>query len=656
MKNIIPLLKAVVILSVSIFCLLYYLGVLTQRKPLPLSKEFFSVELSSTADRAIELLAGGTFKGKPLDPATLAASATELDQVFQWKADQGIRNIPILSALLTHLSSQARHQGNSDQAIQLATQAARFSPDLPQPYFELARARWSRDRFRPHQALPDFMRGISAQLKYFPSSLQMFYNGFFIVSNALLMTFILFAIMVLAKYLPLYFYDIQKNLTQQISQLVLHSFRIFFLFIPIILRLDLVWALLFWGVLLWGYVSKRERQLLFFFFIVLIYVPFFIRSFSAFLNGPSSDVILEIHRANYEDPNPEIGQRLGAWLNHQPGDAEALFTLGLLEKRQGRYAEAEKYYQKAIQANPEFSEAYSNLGNLLMARRDYPGAVAAYEKAIGFDPNRAAYHYNLYRAYSQQTFLSGKADAAFRRARQLDPELIDQYSSIDSGRTTLSINRLVIDEMLETPRLWERFFEVYIGREGWLFRFFKAWFERIPSRVAFLVPVLFLGFMIGMSRYGRAKRFLTRCPMCGSPTHRFYLGASDQEFICFNCYRIFVQREKLHPKIVEKKSLQVQSFQKESHFISRFLSAFLVGFGQLWKGYFCGGLFLAFLFFIILLRFIYWEGIVKLPFVPSPPAQGSLVFWGVLFLLIYGLTLWQSYRLRPRFGASLRKS
>ena len=86
-----------------------------------------------------------------------------------------------------------------------------------------------------------------------------------------------------------------------------------------------------------------------------------------------------------------------------------------------------------------------------------------------------------------------------------------------------------------------------------------------------------------MSRYSRTKRFLTRCPMCGSPTYRFYLGTSDQEFICFNCYRIFIQKEKLHPKIVEKKSLQVRQFQKQNHFISRFLSFFFVGFGYLWR-------------------------------------------------------------------------
>jgi hypothetical protein len=75
----------------------------------------------------------------------------------------------------------------------------------------------------------------------------------------------------------------------------------------------------------------------------------------------------------------------------------------------------------------------------------------------------------------------------------------------------------------------------------------------------------------------------------------------------------------------------------------------------LWKGYFCGGLLLVFLFFIVLLRLVYWEGVVRLPFVPMPPVLGRLVLWGALFLVIYGLALRQAHRLKPRFRANLRK-
>ena len=212
--------------------------------------------------------------------------------------------------------------------------------------------------------------------------------------------------------------------------------------------------------------------------------------------------------------------------------------------------------------------------------------------------------------------------------------------------------RLVVDEVLTTLKLWRRFLSQYIGKEGILYRLFKAWFEKIPSRI-FLVPAILLGFLIGMSRYSRTKRFFTRCPMCGSPTYRFYLGASDQEpnqeFICFNCHRIFVQKEKLHPKITEKKSLQVRQFQKHNHFISKFLSFFFVGFGDLWREHSLKGLLFLFLFFVFILKFVYWNGVMA-PFNTQPPMTFlRWIFWGGLFFVFYFFSLRRIYRFKTRF-------
>jgi tetratricopeptide (TPR) repeat protein len=354
-----------------------------------------------------------------------------------------------------------------------------------------------------------------------------------------------------------------------------------------------------------------------------------------------------MNQANHEDWDKGAEEKLKAWLATHPNDPEVLFTLGLIEKRRGRYPQAVEFYERAIHQDNKFSEAYSNLGNVYLAQKQTPLATASYQKAIDLSPNKGAYFYNLYRAYSQETFLSGKIDRAFQRARQLDPRLVDYYSIIDSP----NINRLVIDEVLTTPRLWERFLNEFIGREGFLFRLFKAWFEKIPTRVPLLAPIVFLGFLMGMSRYSRKKRFLTRCPMCGSPTYRFYLGNSEEEFICFNCYRIFIQKEKLHPKIAEKKSSQVLQFQKQNHIVSRFLSFFFAGFGYLWRVQLFKGLLFLFLFFIFILRFVYWDGVITASFTPPPPTPWGAIFWGGLFILFYFLSVRQTLRIKSRVEA-----
>jgi tetratricopeptide (TPR) repeat protein len=627
--------KGIFILTILVLSLLYYMGVLSKKETLPFSKQFFSVESPASTDRTWNLERNASLSQKELNP------------LYQLKLDKGLRNVPVLSFLLIRASERARKKGNNDQAIQMATYAVKFSPDLPQPYFELARDLWHQNPFQLHRTVTEVLKGMAIQFQYYPSSLKLVFNAFYILSNAFLMTFIVFGIVVLIRYLPLYTYDIRKNMAQEIPTLLINSLKILVLFIPFFLRLDILWSIFFWSVLLWGYVSKRERQLIAIFLIALVYLPFFLRSFSSTLDGTASNIIFEMNQVNYEDWGRGTEEELKAWLVTHPNDSEVLFSLGLAEKRQGRYSESGEFYRRAIQQDPKFSEAVSNLGNVYLAQKQTTLAITSYQQAIGINPGRGAYYYNLWRAYSQESYLSGKVDQTFQKAQQLDPELISYYSDIDSP----NLNRLLIDETLPFLRFWKRFFNQFVGKEGLLFRLFKAWFEKTPSRVPFLTPVLFLGFLIGMGRYCRAKRFFTRCPMCGSPTHRFYSGTSGEDFICFNCYRMFIQKEKLHPKVVEKKSYQVQQFQKQNHFISRFLSFFLIGFGYLWREQIFKGLFLLFIFFIFILRFTYWNGVIPPPFPRLSLNPWKWIFWGGLFLIFYLFSVRQVHRLKSRFEA-----
>jgi len=625
--------KAIFILIILILSLLYYMGVLAKKETLPFSKQFFSVEGPASADRTWNLEGNASLSQKELDP------------LYQLKLDKGLENVPILSFLLIRASERARKKGDKDRAIQMATYAVKFSPDLPQPHYELARDLWYQNPFHLHKIFSEVFKGIAAEFQYYPSAVKLVFNTFYILSNAVLMTFIVFGIVVLIRYLPLYTYDIRKNMAQEIPTLLINSLKILVLFIPFFLRLDILWSIFFLSVLLWGYISKREKQLVAIFLIALVYLPFFLRSSSSTLDGASSDIIFEMNQANHEDWGKGTEEKLRAWLVIHPNDPEVLFSLGLAEKRQGHYPEAAEFYRRAIQQDPRFSEAVSNLGNVYLAQKQTTLAIASYQQAIGIHPSRGAYYYNLWRAYSQESYLSAKIDQTFQKAQQLDPELISYYSIIDSPNP----NRLLIDETLTPLRFWKRVLDQFVGREGFLFPLFKAWFEKTPSRVPFLTPVLFLGFLIGMGRYCRAKRFFTRCPMCGSPTHRFYSGTSGQDFICFNCYRMFIQKEKLHPKVVEKKSYQVQQFQKQSHFISGFLSFFLVGFGYLWREQIFKGLFLLFIFFVFILRFVYWGGAIPSPFPRLSLNLWRWIFWGGLFLIFYLFSVRQIHRLKSKF-------
>jgi len=629
--------KAIFILVVLIFSFLYATGLLTRGETLPFSRDIFSIESLSPKDRVWDLK-----KINPIDPK-------ELEQLYQLKLEKGIRNLPALSSLLIREADQAKQRREWSQAIEWADYSIKFSPQHSQPYFELARIYWHQNPFQLNKMLSEIFKGQIAAFRYYPSSLKLYYNIFYILSSAILMTFMIFGMVVMIKYFPLYFYDIHNKLTPKISNLVINGLKIFLLLVPFFLRLDILWAILFWSIPLWDYVTKRERYLLLAFLIIVIYIPFSLRSVSSFLDSRSSEVILKIHQMNDEDWDRATGNKLRDWLLTQPDDPEVLFTLGLNEKRQAHYPQAEAFYKKVIQKDPQFSETFLNLGNVYLAQKQTHLAIPSYQQAIHLNPHKGVFYYNLYLAYSQENLFAEKTDKTFQKARQVDPDLVDSYLKNDSP----NIRRLGVDEVLTTQRLWRRFLTQCIGREGFLFLLFKAWFEPIPSRVPSLVPLLFLIFLIAMVRYSRKGRFLNRCQLCGSPTYRYYFGNPGQEFFCFNCYQIFVQQKRLYPPLMKKKSLQVRQFQKSNHFIGSFLSFFFVGFKYLWGDQSFKGVLLLFFFFVFIFKFLHWDGVIPSSVVQSSRTPWGFIYWGALLIIFYCISLRQSLRMKSRFEAEI---
>ena len=53
----------------------------------------------------------------------------------------------------------------------------------------------------------------------------------------------------------------------------------------------------------------------------------------------------------------------------------------------GRYQEAVRAYDRAIETNPRYAEAWNNKGNALTRQRKYDEALWCYDKALEIDRN-----------------------------------------------------------------------------------------------------------------------------------------------------------------------------------------------------------------------------------------------------------------------------
>ncbi|PJF35241.1 MAG: hypothetical protein CUN49_11545 [Candidatus Thermofonsia Clade 1 bacterium] len=104
--------------------------------------------------------------------------------------------------------------------------------------------------------------------------------------------------------------------------------------------------------------------------------------------------------------------------------AEGHRQLASAYSQQGRYEDAVDECMSALELNPEYGEAYNDLGVYLMAMDCYESAITWLEKAIALPDyaNRAEAYLNLARAYQHfgQTF---KVLQTLREAWQRERDL-----------------------------------------------------------------------------------------------------------------------------------------------------------------------------------------------------------------------------------------
>src|ERR1700739_223867 len=70
-------------------------------------------------------------------------------------------------------------------------------------------------------------------------------------------------------------------------------------------------------------------------------------------------------------------------------EALRLNTLGVAYMNQGKSADAQKYFEQALAADPDFAQAKMNLGISLLAQQKLEQARAALEQGAGNIPHRA---------------------------------------------------------------------------------------------------------------------------------------------------------------------------------------------------------------------------------------------------------------------------
>lgn len=116
-------------------------------------------------------------------------------------------------------------------------------------------------------------------------------------------------------------------------------------------------------------------------------------------------------------------------IEKDPADMEAHLQMGIILAKIGDRAEAMKYFDKILEAEPKNAAALNNRGNVLMLNEKYAEAQKAYVAATQASPDDPYIWVNLAKAY-KATKDTKNAKAALVKAQRLDPSIKTKYKAL----------------------------------------------------------------------------------------------------------------------------------------------------------------------------------------------------------------------------------
>jgi len=119
-------------------------------------------------------------------------------------------------------------------------------------------------------------------------------------------------------------------------------------------------------------------------------------------------------------------------LAHEPNDPIALHLLGILEAQAGHLDSAVLLISRAVQLRPDFADAWTNLGCVLVNQRKHEEAIAVYNRLTQLRPTDGGPHYALGILWGELGRVE-EAIAAFSRATQHQPDLVDAHARLGAA-------------------------------------------------------------------------------------------------------------------------------------------------------------------------------------------------------------------------------
>jgi len=252
-------------------------------------------------------------------------------------------------------------------------------------------------------------------------------------------------------------------------------------------------------------------------------------------------------------------------------DPIATYAWGSSLKHQGRLDEAERVLRERGAADRQLESRSSNLlGILHLARGDVSSALSEFERARAVSES-ATVLYNLSQTYARSVELL-KRESLYAAARDLDPDLVSQYASLEGA----NVHRYVIQEPLPLGLYLARVFDDTPQARAWVAdmraRALGAW---VPGIGWLLLPLL------GGVGWALRRENLSRCRRCDRPVCRACMPPGGGA-ACARCERLFSARARIDARVRKQQAELDRKQQNRLRWLRCVWSALFPGIGA-WR-------------------------------------------------------------------------
>ena len=186
------------------------------------------------------------------------------------------------------------------------------------------------------------------------------------------------------------------------------------------------WLVLYWTILLWAYLSLSERA-------VVAALLLLIGAAPLLLDAQGRRVAVAVSPPMRAVERVAAGRLYGALFNDLAALRAALpesfavrQLLADVHRRLGQWELARPLYREVLAREKENTSALLDLGAYYFYKGDFGSAIQYFQQAATADPESAAAHFNLSKAYAE-AYLFRERERAYNQAQQLDPDKVSEW-------------------------------------------------------------------------------------------------------------------------------------------------------------------------------------------------------------------------------------